>query len=88
MIALDKVAHALAGAVVAALALPFGDRWAVAAITAAAVGKEAYDAWANRRARAQGLLAPHTVDAADAGWTVLGGLLMAGALKAVGLLAT
>lgn len=72
----DKLLHLLAGATVFAIALPFGLVWAKGAVILAAVAKEAYDAGTNLYAKRHGQPAPHTVDWADAGATLLGGLFM------------
>lgn len=87
MIALDKLAHALAGAVIAALANPFGAQWAILAALVLGIAKEAFDYLANAHADSQGLPAEHNVDPVDFAWTLAGGVVMAGALEGVVLLA-
>lgn len=74
----DKLLHALVGATLYAIALPFGHHWAVGLVFLAAIGKEVYDQAANAYARRQGLPAPHSVDVADAAATVIGGACFAG----------
>lgn len=66
-IPIDKIAHTLAGAAIAAALLPFGLIPALLAIVAAAVGKELWDA--------QGHGTPDHIDALV---TVIGGVLMLG----------
>lgn len=87
MIPIDKLLHLLAGAVVLALTLPLGAMLAAAAVLAAALGKEAYDAWANAQAEAAGLPTPHTADGVDALATLLGGAAMLLGLQATSALA-
>ena len=65
MLSLDKSAHALAGAAIAASVLPFGLIAAVVAVGVAAVGKEVWDLRGNG-----------TPEHADALATVVGGALM------------
>lgn len=62
---IDKIAHTLAGAAIAAALLPFGVIPALLAVLVAAVGKEIWDA--------QGHGTPDHIDALV---TVLGGVLM------------
>ena len=64
---LDKIAHTLAGAAIAAALLPFGIIPALLAVVVAAVGKEVWDA--------QGHGTPDHIDALV---TVIGGVLMLG----------
>lgn len=64
---LDKVAHTLAGAVIAAALIPWGVIPALLAVIAAAVGKELWDE--------QGHGTPDRIDALV---TVIGGVLMLG----------
>lgn len=64
---IDKIAHALAGAAIAAALLPFGVIPALLAVIAAAVGKELWDA--------QGHGTPDRIDALA---TILGGAAMLG----------
>ena len=71
-IPIDKIAHTLAGAAIAAALLPFGLIPALLAIVAAAVGKELWDA--------QGHGTPDHIDALV---TVIGGVLMASWLTLV-----
>lgn len=67
---LDKVAHTLAGAAIAAALLPLGVIPALLAVVIAAVGKEVWDA------RGHG-----TPDKWDAIATIAGGALMIGWLE-------
>ena len=71
-IPIDKIAHTLAGAAIAAALLPFGLIPALLAIVAAAVGKELWDAQGHG-----------TPDVYDALVTVIGGVLMASWLTLV-----
>ena len=64
-IQLDKIAHTLAGAAIAAAMLPFGVIPALLAVVVAAVGKEVWDAQGHG-----------TPDVYDALVTVAGGVLM------------
>ena len=64
---IDKVAHTLAGAAIAAALLPWGVIPALLAVVVAAVGKELWDA--------QGHGTPDRIDALV---TVIGGVLMLG----------
>ena len=64
---IDKIAHALAGAAIAAGLMPFGVIPALLAVVAAAVGKELWDA--------QGHGTPDHIDALV---TILGGAAMLG----------
>ena len=66
-IPIDKIAHTLAGAAIAAALLPFGLIPALMAVVIAAVGKELWDA--------QGHGTPDHIDALV---TVIGGVLMLG----------
>jgi len=66
MISIDKIAHTLAGAVVAAALLPWGVVPAMLAVIVAAVGKEVWDAHGHG-----------TPDRIDALATVIGGVIMA-----------
>ena len=70
MIAIDKTAHTLAGAAIAAAMLPLGAFPALLAVIVAAVGKELWDA--------QGHGTPDRIDALV---TVAGGALMIGWLE-------
>ncbi len=72
MMQLDKIAHTLAGAAIAAALLPFGLIPALMAVVIAAVGKELWDA--------QGHGTPDHIDALV---TVIGGVLMASWLTLV-----
>lgn len=72
MMQLDKITHALAGAVIAAALLPLGVTPALLAIVIAAVGKELWDAQGHG-----------TPDVYDAMATVAGGVLMASWLTLV-----
>lgn len=70
--AIDKIAHILAGAAIAAALLPFGIIPALLAVVVAAVGKELWDA--------QGHGTPDRIDAlvtVAGGATMLGWLLYA-----------
>lgn len=67
MPSIDKQAHTLAGAAIAAALLPFGVILALLAVVVAAVGKELWDA--------QGHGTPDHIDALV---TVIGGVLMLG----------
>lgn len=69
---LDKIAHTLAGAAIAAALLPFGVIPTMLAVVVAAVGKEIWDA--------QGHGTPDRIDALV---TVLGGCAMIGWLTLV-----
>lgn len=71
-IPIDKIAHTLAGAVIAAALLPLGVIPALLAVVVAAVGKEVWDA--------QGHGTPDHIDALA---TVIGGVLMASWLTLV-----
>ena len=71
-IPIDKIAHTLAGAAIAAALLPFGLIPALMAVVIAAVGKELWDA--------QGHGTPDHIDALV---TVIGGVLMASWLTLV-----
>lgn len=70
MMPLDKIAHTLAGAAIAAALLPFGVIPALLAVIVAAVGKEIWDA--------QGHGTPDHIDALV---TVAGGVFMTGWLE-------
>jgi len=72
MMQLDKIAHTLSGAAIAAALLPFGLIPALMAVVIAAVGKELWDA--------QGHGTPDHIDALV---TVIGGVLMASWLTLV-----
>lgn len=67
MMQIDKTAHTLAGAAIAAALLPWGVIPALLAVVVAAVGKEIWDA--------QGHGTPDHIDALV---TVIGGVLMLG----------
>lgn len=67
MMQLDKIAHTLSGAAIAAALLPWGVIPALMAVVIAAVGKELWDA--------QGHGTPDHIDALV---TVIGGVLMLG----------
>lgn len=67
MLRLDKIAHALAGAAIAAALLPWGVIPALVAVVVAAVGKELWDAQGHG-----------TSDRIDALATVAGGCAMLG----------
>lgn len=70
----DKANHAVYGAVIFNIALPFTSALlALAAVAALAVAKEAVDWLRNRRARQAGLPAPHGVEPLDALATLAGG---------------
>lgn len=69
-IPIDKIAHTLAGAAIAAALLPWGVIPALLAVLVAAVGKEVWDA--------QGHGTPDRIDALV---TVAGGVLMLGWLS-------
>lgn len=71
-IPIDKIAHTLAGAAIAATLLPWGVIPALLAVVIAAVGKEVWDA--------QGHGTPDRIDALA---TVIGGVLMASWLTLV-----
>ena len=71
-IPIDKIAHTLAGAAIAAALLPWGVIPALLAVVIAAVGKEVWDA--------QGHGTPDRIDALA---TVIGGVLMASWLTLV-----
>ena len=71
-IPIDKIAHTLAGAAIAAALLPWGVIPALLAVIVAAVGKELWDA------KGHG-----TPDRIDALATVIGGVLMASWLTLV-----
>lgn len=70
MMQIDKIAHTLAGAAIAAALLPWGVIPALLAVVVAAVGKEIWDA--------QGHGTPDHIDALV---TVIGGVLMLGWLS-------
>lgn len=72
MIQLDKIAHALTGAAIAAALMPWGVVPALLAVIVAAVGKELWDAQGHG-----------THDHIDALVTVAGGVLMLGWLTLV-----
>lgn len=76
MIPIDKRLHMLAGAVLLALAQPFGLPVAANVVLAGAIGKEAWDTFMNARAAAAGQAVPHDVDGQDALATMAGGALM------------
>ena len=67
MMQLDKIAHTMAGAALAAALLPWGAITALLAVIVAAVGKEVWDA--------QGHGTPDRIDTLV---TVIGGVLMLG----------
>ena len=71
-IPIDKIAHTLAGAAIAAALLPWGVIPALLAVIVAAVGKELWDAQGHG-----------TPDVYDALATVIGGVLMASWLTLV-----
>lgn len=77
MLAVDKIAHTLAGAAIAAALLPFGIIPALLAVLVAAVGKELWDA--------QGHGTPDYIDALA---TVAGGCAMLGWLLLIAPLIT
>lgn len=81
----DKRGHLIGGALIAAvamaLAILLGDVHIAgySGLLAAAVSgvcKEVGDFLANRKAKAAGLLPPHSVEPMDAVWTAGGGVLM------------
>lgn len=71
-IPIDKIAHTLAGAAIAAALMPWGVIPALLAVVVAAVGKELWDAQGHG-----------TPDVYDAMATVIGGVLMASWLTLV-----
>ena len=81
----DKLAHALAGALIfnaaallaQLLGLDMPAAVAMAAVSLAAVGKELSDRWHNHHARAAGRPEPHGVELLDAAATLAGGALCA-----------
>ena len=87
MIPIDKRLHMLAGAVLFALAQPFGLPVAGNLVLAGAIGKEAWDTVMNARAASAGQVAPHDVDGLDALATMAGGALMWLGLQASAALA-
>ena len=77
MLPLDKIAHTLAGAAIAAAMLPWGVIPALLAVVVAAAGKELWDAQGNG-----------TPDRIDALATVAGGAAMLGWLLLIAPLIT
>lgn len=86
MIATDKLLHCLAGAVIYALAIPFGQPLALAAALAVSVAKELLDYVLNLRAARAGRKPPHSVDPFDVLAALVGCVLFAIASDGVNML--
>ncbi len=77
--AYDKWLHLSAGFIIGAVLGGYTGKPIVAILAALAAGiaKEGYDAMMNARAKKAGLPPPHSVEFADAAYTVAGGVLVA-----------